>query len=793
MSSQPFDQEQEELFSTLIELTKNTQFLKANDIQFIKSNQKVASVLEGCNGQTLGLINQLLELTHSQEEGKPIQYQGVVGLMENFRPVLDIVDNLLEKVDVHLEAAAGVTHAPAPAVVVAHSNEDIVQSKNVLRPQLKFRQKPDNSNTPFVPIIKVKPNAKKPLVFDMDELTPEMAAHVNSLGAEPQSIAHPYQYEIQHIEYPPTLLEFREEILFKGLEQDSLIWIDTVSELQGLCRILNQCTEFAVDLEHHDYRSFLGFTCLMQISTRDQDYAIDTLLLRDDLHVLNEAFTNPNIVKVFHGADMDIQWLQRDFGVYVVSLFDTYHASHLLDLAGHGYAYLLQYYCQVETDKKYQLADWRIRPIPSEMLMYAQNDTHYLLYIYDRMRNELIKNSNPSTLNLIHACLERSALTSLKKYDKEIYNMETGEGTNGWANTLKKCREPMNEESFAVYKAIHGWRDHIARQEDESIRYVLPNHMLFTLARVMPKNAQDLIGCCNPTPALVRLHATDLASLIERTVSDCRRHSQLKAEEYAQVKAKINEMKKAKPVHIRFDEPAKSLQEIPSHQIKHKIIVTLTSKSAMFGKAQDALLVIDEAKLQSIKSNLQLKAPEFLLPAAQDSSEDALESMETDAIEMDSSNEAIPETTLSHDIPETLINNESIQETRINDESIQETRINNESIQGTLLNKKATHETSPQKRALDEESSELPSPMAKPKKSKKKKGKASVNMEEFKPFDYSQAKLDDKTPIKEKPFQPHGVPVETIKNVNLFKLEVFIIKNQEASRKQDAELQIKKT
>lgn len=36
----------------------------------------------------------------------------------------------------------------------------------------------------------------------------------------------------------------------------------------------------------------------MQISTRTQDYVIDAIELRDKLHILNESFTNPKIVKV---------------------------------------------------------------------------------------------------------------------------------------------------------------------------------------------------------------------------------------------------------------------------------------------------------------------------------------------------------------------------------------------------------------------------------------------------------------------------------------------------------------
>lgn len=36
----------------------------------------------------------------------------------------------------------------------------------------------------------------------------------------------------------------------------------------------------------------------MQISTRKDDYIVDALNLRHELHVLNEVFTDPAIVKV---------------------------------------------------------------------------------------------------------------------------------------------------------------------------------------------------------------------------------------------------------------------------------------------------------------------------------------------------------------------------------------------------------------------------------------------------------------------------------------------------------------
>ena len=64
----------------------------------------------------------------------------------------------------------------------------------------------------------------------------------------------------------------------------------------------------------------------MQISTADRDFVVDVLVpeVRQELQLLNEVFTNPDIVKVIHSPNCDIRWLQRDFGIYIVNLFDIH-------------------------------------------------------------------------------------------------------------------------------------------------------------------------------------------------------------------------------------------------------------------------------------------------------------------------------------------------------------------------------------------------------------------------------------------------------------------------------------
>lgn len=54
-----------------------------------------------------------------------------------------------------------------------------------------------------------------------------------------------------------------------------------------------------------------------------------------------------------------------------MNLFDTGEAARVLGLEGKGLKFLLEKYVGIQADKKYQLEDWRRRPIPEDMLKYA--------------------------------------------------------------------------------------------------------------------------------------------------------------------------------------------------------------------------------------------------------------------------------------------------------------------------------------------------------------------------------------------------------------------------------------
>lgn len=151
------------------------------------------------------------------------------------------------------------------------------------------------------------------------------------------------------------------------------------------------------------------------------------------------------------------------------------------------------------------------------MMYYARCDTHYLLFVYDTMRNDLIAHSNPNEpqQNLIELTLQRSKETSLDRYTSFAPNSETGDGGRGWANALLKFNARLDGPQFAVYRAVHKWRDDQARKEDESPIYIMPQQTLMEIARLLPVDPKALHSIISTRCAnIVKRSLTELFDLI---------------------------------------------------------------------------------------------------------------------------------------------------------------------------------------------------------------------------------------------------------------------------------------
>ncbi|KZV86994.1 hypothetical protein EXIGLDRAFT_711949 [Exidia glandulosa HHB12029] len=515
-----FSEYQAKLQNAVLQPTKLALGLP-KDLAFHRTlDRNFAEDIDECSSRVLALTNKLIKFASTARNAPDEALGGEEDAVDNFHSlVVDVMDRLLEQADTHIDRHLGRNKAAASSVVVnepkASSSKRITASgpldKRVLhdptiqKPQLSFSTRVDNFSASWRPALREKPHAKRALEESMD--------------VDDELPCHPYRFEISQITYPERMFEVPQPSEIATFDATPFTLVTTPEEFARMLAQLRKAHEIAVDLEHHSYRTYSGFLCLMQISTREEDWVVDLLAVREQVPALGEVFANPEVVKVFHGAESDIVWLQQDFSLYIVNLFDTYHATKVLDFPKHSLASLLDAYTDFTPDKRYQLADWRIRPIPSEMLLYARSDTHFLLHIYDRLREQLLQRAEGSP-DLVREVLRRSEETALRTYVHEAYDAENGTGANGWENMAKKWNKSLQGVHFAVFKAVHQWRDTVARQEDESTRYVMNNNALFKLVDARPEDGPQLAQVLHPMNALLRKRSKELLDVIARTVKE---------------------------------------------------------------------------------------------------------------------------------------------------------------------------------------------------------------------------------------------------------------------------------
>ncbi|KAG7543483.1 HRDC domain [Arabidopsis thaliana x Arabidopsis arenosa] len=331
-----------------------------------------------------------------------------------------------------------------------------------------------------------------------------------------QRAMHPLE-KLSVLDFVDKDLNEMEPVKPLPLEETPFKFVQEVKDLKELVAKLRGVEEFAVDLEHNQYRSFQGLTCLMQISTRTEDYIVDTFKLR--IHIgpyLREIFKDPKKKKIMHGADRDIIWLQRDFGIYVCNLFDTGQASRVLNLERNSLEFLLQHFCGVTANKEYQNADWRIRPLPEEMTRYAREDTHYLLYIYDVIRLELQRMAKDDELtdSPLLEVYKRSYDVCTQLYEKELLT------ENSYLHIYGLQAAGFNSAQLAIVAGLCEWRDFIARAEDESTGYVLPNKVLLEIAKEMPVSVGKLRRMLKSKHPYIERNVDSVVSVIRQSIQN---------------------------------------------------------------------------------------------------------------------------------------------------------------------------------------------------------------------------------------------------------------------------------
>jgi len=279
------------------------------------------------------------------------------------------------------------------------------------------------------------------------------------------------------------------------------LWIATPQALQQMTNSIAAEPVLAIDTESNSLYVYREQVCLIQISTPDHDYLIDTLAIKD-LSPLADIFANPLQEKIFHASEYDIICMKRDYGFEFANLFDTMIAARILGEQSIGLASLLNSRLGIELNKKYQRANWGIRPLPKAMLEYASQDSHYLY----KLRMILDKE------------LHEKHLTELAREDFRLACEVEAHSPNGNScNSWKVAgAAPLNPQEAAILQELCEFREKEASRQNLPPFKIISNDTLVRLTQLHPTSVTDLLGVKGLTVRVLERYGTGIFAAIYR-------------------------------------------------------------------------------------------------------------------------------------------------------------------------------------------------------------------------------------------------------------------------------------
>ena len=167
---------------------------------------------------------------------------------------------------------------------------------------------------------------------------------------------------------------------WRRLEQAaaSPVRIDDSATLANYCQQWLKQPLIALDTEFMRTETFYPIPGLIQVADEHQCYLIDPLQV-DDMSPLVELLRAPEVLKVLHAGNEDIELFRHSYGVIPAPLFDTQIGAAFV---GWGFSMGLQrlvaHALDVELGKGETTSDWLQRPLTPEQEHYAALDVAYL-------------------------------------------------------------------------------------------------------------------------------------------------------------------------------------------------------------------------------------------------------------------------------------------------------------------------------------------------------------------------------------------------------------------------------
>lgn len=111
-------------------------------------------------------------------------------------------------------------------------------------------------------------------LIEADAVEDNLVANVVGYSAHCGDYPHPFKEALDNLDYTESQLSVSFPVKPRSLEFTKFVMVNTLPIMQTMVKDLASSKEIAVDLEHHDRRTHLGLTCLIQVMLEQLNSAL---------------------------------------------------------------------------------------------------------------------------------------------------------------------------------------------------------------------------------------------------------------------------------------------------------------------------------------------------------------------------------------------------------------------------------------------------------------------------------------------------------------------------------------
>ncbi len=275
-----------------------------------------------------------------------------------------------------------------------------------------------------------------------------------------------------------------------------------VADQESLTLCVEQCLRadaVAVDTEFVRTDTFYPILGLIQICDGDNVWLIDPLPI-DDFGELEDLFSCPDVVKVFHSCSEDLEVLRHQLGLVPAPLFDTQIGAAFLNYGySRGYGVIVKAVLDVALDQHETRSDWLRRPLSDSQLTYAAEDVYYLIRVYHKLAAELARTERSAWVGeeMAELLAQARAPESLETYYLKV-----------------KGANKLSLRETAVLRELTRWREKEARVRNKPRNRIVADKSLLDLLQLRPRQLNALYSIEGINTGIVRRYGDKLLEIL---------------------------------------------------------------------------------------------------------------------------------------------------------------------------------------------------------------------------------------------------------------------------------------